>query len=513
MIDIKAKHATKILTPLQIKEADTYTISHEPISSIDLMERAAGKCVDWICRHFDKKNEFKVFCGLGNNGGDGLAITRLLKTKGYQACSYIVRHSDKTSADFEMNAQHLMKMDVQAVKNIRSSDDFPFIRTTDIVVDALFGIGLSKPLEGLAAECVSYLNQSMATVVSIDMPSGLFADKHTPADTTIVEATRTLSFQCPKLAFMFPENARWVGEWTILDIGLSEYFLEKLQADTFYINHAYINPLVKPRKKFSHKGNYGHALLIAGKYGSMGAAVLAAKACLKSGVGLLTVHVPVRGVEVMQITCPEAMVSIDMNETHFSSIENSSRYTAWGIGPGLGTASDTAKALETIFNQQPVPMVLDADALNIISQHNDWLGLLPAQTILTPHPKEFERLAGKSENDFDRHLKQRDFSKKHRVFVLLKGAHSCLTTPEGMAYFNSTGNAGMAKGGSGDALTGIILALLAQGYSALEASLLGMYVHGLAGDLACEKMGATSMSASDLIESLPKAYMSISMQQ
>ena len=503
----------KILSPAQIKEADEFTIKQEPVSAVDLMERAAGKCVEWLTGHFSTDRHMVICCGLGNNGGDGLVIGRRLKQLGYNVRVYILRHSEQLSSGFSVNEQRLRRAAGDCVTDLYKEEDFPRIYKEDIVIDALFGIGLTRPLEGLPASLCHHINTSGATIISIDMPSGLFASAHTPDISAVIHASYTLTFQCPKLAFMFPENEERVGKWVILDIGLSPAFIKELDADAFLLSQSYISGFIKPRKKFSHKGTFGHALLIAGKYGSMGAAVMGARACLRSGVGLLTVHVPSSGVNIIQTSVPEAMVSADEYDKEFSSLPDISRFRTIGIGPGTGTSVSAAKALEQLLDQSPGPMVLDADAINIISRDRHLIGKIPAGSILTPHPGEFERLIGQSVDNFERHHLQKKFSADHAFYMLLKGAHSCLTTPEGKSYFNCTGNPGMAKGGSGDVLTGILTALMAQGYTSLETGLLGMYVHGLAGDLAKEKTGEISMIASDIIEALPEAFIRVATSQ
>jgi hydroxyethylthiazole kinase-like uncharacterized protein yjeF len=498
------KNLVKVLSPAQMRQADAFTIANEPISSLDLMERAAANCVVWISKHYELQQPFSVFCGLGNNGGDGLAIARLMLNMHYQVKTYIVRHSGKSSIDFETNEKRLKRIARAEIMYVDDVADIPVVQST-VIIDALLGTGLNKPAEGLLSACIRAMNNSGAEIIAIDMPSGLFADRHTAQDLPVINARHTLSFQCPKIAFMFPENARRVGEWVLLNIGIDPVFMESLEHHVFYLTATYIKTLLKTREKFSHKGSYGHALLIAGHYGSMGAAVLAARACLRSGVGLLTVHVPEQGVDILQISVPEAMVSVDTHETIFSLAPDVERFDAIGIGPGIGTEEPTQKALYKLMQQQSI--VLDADALNIISLNKYFCANIPARSILTPHPKEFERLTEKASNDFERFDMQMEFSRKHNVYVLLKGAHSCLTTPKGEVFFNSTGNPGMAKGGSGDILTGIITGLLAQGYNQLEASLIGMFIHGRAGDIAAEKLGQTGMVAGDIVDCLPEAFL------
>ncbi len=500
----------KIFSTAQIRAADEYTIKHEPIASIDLMERAANKCFEKITQLFSTDRSFIVFCGPGNNGGDGLAIARLLHMASYKVKVFVIRYADKCSDDFLMNEQRLNDLNKILLHNINNIDDFPTISDQDIVIDAIFGTGLTKTVQGLAAECISSINKSNAFIIAIDLPSGLYADQHSDPSAPIIKANLTLSFQFCKLAFLFPENEIFVGNWEILVIGLSSQFIEQEATNNYYLTESSIRNLIKPRKKISHKGTYGHAFLIAGSIGKIGAAVLAAKACLKSGVGLLTVQTPACGYDVLQTSAPEAMHIADSSHKILQDIPQIEKYTAIGIGPGIDQHYSTQKVLEYLFEQSKNPLVLDADALNIISQHKSLLKKIPAYSILTPHPKEFERLTESVNNDFERHALQLNFSKKHKVYVVLKGAHTCITTPEGMSYFNSTGNPGMAKGGSGDVLTGIITALLAQGYNPLEAALIAVYIHGLSGDIAKEQKGEIGMTASDLIHYLPDAFMMLS---
>lgn len=499
----------KIFSFAQIKKADEYTMQHEPIASIDLMERAAMQCVKQIKKSFSPKLKYIIFCGLGNNGGDGLAIARLLHEALYNVEVYIIRYSDNYSEDFMLNEKRLLNLKKIPVKNVSNPDDFPLLLPQDIIIDAIFGTGLKNPPEGLIASCIHQINNSNAFVISIDLPSGLYADKSTPIDAAIVRANLTLSFQFCKLAFLFAQNECFVGDWKILDIGLSEKFTAEEPTSTYYLNASFIQQLIQPRRKFSHKGNYGHGLLIAGSFGKIGAAVLAAQACIKSGIGLLTIHLPACGYEILQTTTPQAMVLADSALKNIQDIVSLTGYSAVGIGPGIGTLELTQKSVYELLKASCQPLVLDADALNILSLNKAWLQLLPSKSILTPHPKEFERLTQLTNDNFERHELQVHFSKKYQVYVILKGAHTCITTPEGNSYFNNTGNSGMAKGGSGDALTGIITALLAQGYDGLSCCLAGAYIHGLAGDMAKTAMGEISMGATDIINYLPKAFMQI----
>jgi len=498
--------ALPIFSAEQIKTIDSYTIQSEPIASIDLMERAASKCTHWIMKHYDVETIFKVCCGLGNNGGDGLAIARQLLDQGYKVEVFIINYSDKYSHDFLINKKRLENKYAPFIMEVNDVSHLPHFKTSDVVVDALFGIGLTKSLFGLAAECVNHINQSAEEIIAIDVPSGLFIDDFTSKDNIIIRATHTLTFQNPKLAFMFAENSAYVGNGHVLDIDLK--WTEEIQnkCHDFYVTENFIRQLLKPRHKFSHKGTYGHGLLVAGSYGKMGAAIMSAHALLRSGAGLLTVCVPQCGYDIMQTSVPEAMAFVGGNYFLQLNEINTTSYSTIGIGPGIGSEKETQHAVKLILESFKKPMTLDADALNIISLNKEWLSLIPPNSILTPHPKEFERLTQSVANDFERHQLQIEFSKQHQVYVVLKGAHTCVTTPQGESYFNSTGNSGLAKGGSGDVLTGLITGLLAQGYSSFEASVIGVYTHGLAADITKEEKGEIAMIPTDVIENIPNAF-------
>ncbi len=496
----------KILSASEIRQADAYTTEHEPMASIDLMERAAAACFEWIKKRFDKFHLFKIVCGTGNNGGDGLAVARMMLESDYNVMVYVIRHSEKYSGDFKINEQRLLKINSDCLTNVYDEKDFPAIHENDVVIDAIFGTGLSKPIEGLVALFIQQINKSPAAVISIDIPSGLFADSEVDHGNTIIHSKHTLTFEAPKLTFMFSENDQYVGEWSVLDIGLDRNFIEQLPSNTFLIEEQTVKKIFKPRPKFSHKGMYGHALLIAGSHGKMGAAVLAARACLRSGIGLLTVHVPKCGYEIIQISVPEAMTETDADENVFTSKGSTENFNAVGIGCGIGTDDQTLNAFIYFLSFCKVPLVIDADAINMLGQNKDLLKCLPENSILTPHPKEFERITEKTKNDFHRHELQIIFAEKYKVFVVLKGAHTCIACPDGTVFFNNTGNPGMSKGGSGDALTGIILSFLGQGYSSKQACVLGVYLHGAAGDCAAKKMGMESILTSDLIENIGDAF-------
>lgn len=498
----------KIFSAAQTRLADKATIEREPISSLQLMERASLQCAQWVKGRFSTEKKISVFCGEGNNGGDGLAIARLLQADEYAVDVFLVSVSGKRTPDNEANLARWMHTNA-APKLLQEEKDFPEIPSDSVVIDAIFGAGLSRPVSGLAAALINHINSAGTTILSVDVPSGLFMDEATGKDASVIKAAQTLSFQFPKLAFLLPENAGYVGEWHLLPIGLNERFIAETETDHYLLTKEYIASLLIRREKFSHKGSFGHALITAGSFGKIGAAVLAVNACLRSGAGLVSTHIPGCGYEIMQRTNPEAMCIVDKDMNCLTDGPPALQYSAVGIGPGIGTASSTAEALHQYITGNTKPMVLDADALNLISENKNWLNALSAVTVLTPHPKEFERMAGKSENHFERLLLQKDFSKRYKTYVILKGAHTAIAAPDGKVYFNSTGNPGMAKGGSGDVLTGIITGLLAQGYNPLHASLIGVYVHGLAGDKAAAAKGQIGMTAMDICSSLPEAWQSI----
>ena len=492
----------KILNTTQIKALDEFTIKHEPIASIDLMERACHAFVSWFTRHFDITKRVGIICGTGNNGGDGLGIARLLKEWGYPLNVWIVQGPIPESPDFKINLQRLNGK-VEASEIITETDQGLFA-DQDILIDAIFGSGLSRPPEGIYAQAIRCINRTNAIRIAVDIPSGLMADKSSGGE--IVQAHHTVTFQLPKLSFLLPESGSAVGDWNVVNIGLSQEFIHQAENNYFLVEKIDIKKILHGRSKFSHKGNFGHALLIAGSHGKMGAAILGARAAMRSGLGLLTVHVPQCGYEIIQTSVPEAMVSVDESDTIFSMVPKTENFNSIGIGPGIGQDKQTAKALATLLEFVGKPMVLDADAITILGANRELIQRIPKGNILTPHPKEFERLADSWATDFERLDKQVDFSRKTNTIVLLKGAHTSITTPEGKVYFNNTGNPGMATAGSGDVLTGLVTGFLAQGYTSEESALLGAWIHGLAGDCAFNKVGEEALIASDIIDYLPEAF-------
>jgi len=500
----------KLFTCKQIAEIDELTLKLEPILSIDLMERASLQVADWIIQNIDHSRAVWIFAGPGNNGGDALAIARMLASYNFNCTVFLATFGRELKGDPEINWQRLNDQGLVPTEKIETIDSIPEIPVEAVVIDGLFGSGLNKPLDGLAREIVRKINQSGATVISIDIPSGLFGEDNSQNDLSgVIKATRTLSFQFPKISFFFPENADRIGDWEILPIGLHPEAILKTESNCFNLTKTYLSGTIKKRAKFSHKGSYGHALLIAGSYGKMGAAVLSSKACLRAGVGLLTTHVPRSGYEIIQNSVPEAMTSVDHSDTVFTELPEIKPFSATGIGPGLDKKPESQQAFRNLLQAKPGKLVIDADALNILSENPEWLKLLPENTILTPHPKEFERLAGSTTNSYERLQKQIQFSTKHKVIVIFKGSHTCITVPDGSIFFNSTGNPGMATGGSGDVLTGIILGLLAQDYTPEDAALIGVFLHGLAGDIAAAQFGQHALIAGDIINHLGQAFLQL----
>lgn len=471
------------------------------------MERAAAAFVRTYVQMYDEKPPVLVFCGTGNNGGDGLAIARILLSQQYKVQVYIVRREGKASADFQENLERLGKYHEPV--EIKEEGDFPEIPADAVIIDALFGTGISRPLEGLYAFVINKINKSGSEVVSVDIPSGMYPDFPAGEKDTIVKADTVITFHNPKLSFLMPSGGRWLRSWKIVNIGLHQGFLDSLVTPYCFSDPNTIRKIYKSRSKWSHKGDFGRIILIAGSRGKMGASVLCARACIRSGAGLLTMYLPGCGYQIMQISLPEAMVITDPSEENFSVVPDIEGYDVVGLGPGLGTSEETMKAFQELLQKAKQPMVLDADALNLLSKNNELLKYLPQNAILTPHPKEFQRLTGEWQNDFERLQKQQEFSQKYKVVVVLKGAHTSISSPEGHVYFNSTGNPGMATGGTGDILTGILAGLLGQKYKPFEAAILGVFLHGLAADLAAKDLGEEALIASDLITYLPAAFLKI----
>lgn len=501
----------KILPVDVIRELDAYTIINEPVSSFNLMERAANTCFEWINTMAYNVDTFKIICGMGNNGGDGLVIARKLFKDGNNVEVYYIRHTENPSEDNAKNFRKIADTPGLIVTEIFEEDPAIEINEGEVVIDALLGSGLNKPVSGFLAEIIRQVNESNAYVISIDIPSGLFAD--TPVDQSkkpaIIHADYTLTFQLPKLAFFMPENDKYVGKWIVLDIGLSKEFVNETKTDFYFTRKKDCTAIFRPRKRFSHKGSFGHALLIAGSLGKIGASIMAAKAAIRAGAGLVTAHIPLCGMDAMHASVPEIMIDIDESETHLTELPDLRVYNSIAVGPGLGMHEESQNTMKLLIQEAKKPLIIDADALNILAENKTWLSFLPPDSILTPHPKEFERLTGPTDNHFNRLEMLKAFAIRYKVYVILKGAYSAIATPSGEIYFNPTGNPGMATGGTGDVLTGIILGLKASGYSSKDACILGTWLHGKAADIAIKGTGQPSLIATDIIDYLGKAFLKL----
>jgi len=503
----------KILNTVQLQQADQQTIKKRRISSFELMESASQKVVEALMKDFGDSLfliPIIIVCGKGNNGGDGLAISRLLLEKGADVQVFLVR-SESYSDDNLINQKKL--------KNIRKFNldetlELNSENAEGILIDCLFGNGLSSELSAEWQSVIEQINSFQGRVLAVDMPSGLMIKGVGGNNSLIIRAHKVYTFQVPKLALLLPDNSIFVGEFEILDIGLDQEFLSTLTSAYHYLEKEMIKTYLKPRAKYSHKGTYGHVCMIGGSLGKMGAVLMSSKAALRSGCGLVTAYIPRCGYHVLQVGFPEAMVLLDAGEEHLTDFNIQPNFTSYGVGIGMGQDEDSIRAFGLWLQglEDDTKLVLDADALNILSENKNFLKHLPKGTILTPHPKELKRLIGSWEDDLEKIEKVRAFSAEHQVVVVIKGANTVIVSPEEEIYFNSTGNPGMATGGTGDILTGIISSLLAQGYSSLTATIIAVYVHGLAGDYAKKNLGETSLIAGDLITYLPLAFNELSIE-
>lgn len=502
----------KIFTSAQIHELDKYTITHEPIKSIDLMERASKAITEAIMSRWTTMTPVVVFAGPGNNGGDALAVARMLANQGYNVSVYLFNISGKLSDDCAANRQRVHDCKrIKGFMEVTTKFDPPELSADTLVVDGLFGSGINKPLAGGFAALVKYINQCPAKVVSIDMPSGLMTEDNSyNVRANIIKADLTLTLHGKKLSMFLPDCQEFLGEIQVLDIRLSREYVNKTEAAYTLLEESDIRSRLLHRDDFAHKGSMGNALLIAGSYGMSGAAILASRACLRSGAGKVTVHTPRKNYGIMQVSVPEAVLHMDHEETYFSESVDSDDFDALGIGPGLGQQENTAIAFITQLKRAQCPVVVDADGLNILANHRAWITQLPKGIILTPHPKEFDRLSSSPSNgSYERLHRAQEMAQSLHAYIILKGHYSALCMPNGHVVFNPTGNSGMATAGSGDVLTGIITALLARGYRRADACVVGMYIHGLAGDLAAKDLGKESLVAGDIVRYLPKAFLSL----
>ncbi|MCK7590414.1 NAD(P)H-hydrate dehydratase [Subsaxibacter sp. CAU 1640] len=499
----------KIFSKEQIYIGDQTTAKKQNISSTELMERAGIQIFNWLhVRMQGAQVPIHVFCGIGNNGGDGLVVARHLITHGYNVKTYVVNCNDKRSKDFLINYDRIKETTKKWPEMLNCAEDYPDIGADDIIVDAVFGIGLNRPADDWVKGLFQHFRKSKAFTLAIDMPSGLYSDKVPKDENGVVWANYTLSFASPKLAFFLPDTAKYTQQWEILDIGLDPEYLYTTETEAELIGKNEMLQVYQPREKFSHKGDFGHSLIIGGSYGKIGAVTLSSKAALASGAGLVTAYVPKCGYTILQSTFPEAMVMTDKDENLITEIKFDLEPTSIGIGMGLGTSETTQLAFEKFLKANKSPLVIDADGINLLAKNKNLLKLLPKDAILTPHPKELERLIGKWKDDFDKLKKVKELSKEHQLVIVIKGSNT-ITVYQDKLYVNSTGNPGLATAGTGDVLTGIITGLLAQGYDQLSATVFGVYLHGKSADIAVEEFGYQSMIASNVIDYLGKAYIDL----
>lgn len=493
----------KIFTVEQIRNCDQFTIKNEPISSINLMERAAKKCVNWLQNHSFHSENFYIFCGNGNNGGDGFAMARMLYQKGFDVDVFMDKSKEKFSGDAEINFKKIKEISGIDIHDFNEVADFDFKKNSTII-DAIFGSGLNKNLEGKPKYLIDFLNATNLHKIAIDLPSGIFADKNLDENSVVFEADETLSFQFWKKAFLHPETGKFCGKIHILEIGLSQKYIDETATSDFVIDDILISKIYQPRNDFSHKGNFGKTCIVGGSFGKIGAEILAVKSALRTGSGLTFALAPKCGYEILQTTCPEAMYLYG-GEDFVKNFEIDNDFI-YGIGPGLGTDYETEEKFLHFLRAYNEPLVLDADALNLISKNSENLKLIPKNSIITPHPKEFERLFGKTRNSFERLNLAKQKAKELEIYIVLKDHHTQIITPENEVFYNITGNSGLAKGGSGDVLLGIITSLLSQGYSSKNAAIFGVWLHGKAGDITANDLSKESMLATDIIENISGVF-------
>ncbi|MDX1315737.1 MAG: NAD(P)H-hydrate dehydratase, partial [Eudoraea sp.] len=438
----------KILSAEQVYKADKSTMDSQKISSDELMERAALGLFNWIHQRLQGAPvKISLFCGIGNNGGDGLALARHLWEHGYHIEVYVVNYSEYRSEDFLTNLGRLKDRKIWP-NYLEEGSVLPDLGDTELVVDAIFGIGLNRPPDPWVSQLIKTINGSGKFVLSVDIPSGMFMERGLQSGQEVIHASFALSFQTPKLPFFLPDTGKFINQWEVLDIGLDQEFIQNIETTYALMETEEVRSLLKFRPRFAHKGNFGHALIVGGSYGKIGAVILASQAALKTGCGLLTVYAPACGYIPLQIAVPEAMVQTDPDEKEITRIDLDWKADVVGMGIGLGRGQDTAKTLELFLKKNESPLVLDADALNILSEHSEMIKLLPADTILTPHPGELARLIGSWNDDFEKLEKARAFADQCGCVLIIKGAYT-LILHKGKGYFNPTGNPGMATAGSG----------------------------------------------------------------
>ncbi|HLS31113.1 MAG TPA: NAD(P)H-hydrate dehydratase [Flavobacteriaceae bacterium] len=497
----------KIYTAQQIGKADKATLKSQDITSLELMERAAVLAFSTLIKKYKNKTVgFQVFCGIGNNGGDGLVIARKILEYGYEVKVFVVEYSKYYSPEFETNLNRIKNEYDLKIDFLNEKSKKPALKKADVLIDAIFGIGLNRAMPIWVQDLVEQINDSKCEVIAIDLPTGMLANLPKLPDQPIIRASKTLTFQAPKLSFYLPETTEYTGKVKILDIGLDQEFLEALNSTIQVIEKKFLKSIYKKRPQFSHKGSFGHALIVGGSYGMIGSMVLASKAALRSGAGKVTTLIPKCGYEILQIAVPEAMTITGENEQYLQNLEKLDfQPKTICFGMGAGTKKETADFFLDLMKSTENPLVIDADGLNLLSKHKFLLEFIPKNSVLTPHPKELERLIGKWDSDIEKIDKTQNFAIKHQVVMLIKGANTLIITPE-QIFINTTGNPGMATAGSGDVLSGVIAGLLAQNYSPENAAVLGVWLHGKAGDLSVKKSAEEALIAGDLIAYFGKAF-------
>lgn len=494
----------KILTPEQIYQVDKVTIEKEKLQSLDLMERAGTVLANRILEIVPKQQKVVVFCGIGNNGGDGLVISRILLQHEFEIKVFIVEYSEKYSKDMLENYNRFLHLS-KNIEILQKESDFPDLNGTEVVIDCIFGIGLNRKPDSWVKNLITLLNKKSAFKIAVDIPSGLSANAPIQDADTVLQSNLVLTLQVPKLAFFLPDSALYMDTFEILDIGLDSDFILKQNPLATVLTKELISKHYRSREKFGHKGSYGHSVIIGGSYGKIGSIILASKAAFRMGAGLVTTFIPKCGYEILQISIPEAMVITDENEEMLSKIELDFIPDSVAIGMGMGTSKKTSEAFGKFLQSSKKPMIIDADGLNCLSENPEIMDFIPENSILTPHPGELKRLIGTWKNDYDKIEKCKVFVQKHKIILVIKGAHTMILSGEEI-FINSTGNPGMGTAGSGDTLSGILAGLLSQGYSSKSAALFGVYIHGLAGDLAAKNLGEDSLMAGDIISLLPNAF-------
>ena len=505
----------KIFNSGALAEIDNATCETQNIDSIELMERAANAAACEIIARFLPSQRIVVVAGPGNNGGDALATARMLIEQGYRKVEvFLFNINNKLSHDCDEERKRLIVLDNIDFTEVTREFTPPYLGKEDVVIDGLFGSGLKRPMQGGFVALARYINESGAYVISLDIPSGLFGEWNDNAlRRDMVHADLTLTFQLPRLSFFFEENADVLGEWKLLDIDLDTGKMRQIATDYVLFEARNARAMLHPRRPFTGKRDYGSALMFCGSTGMMGAAVMSARACLRSGAGLVTVHSAGGGLQILQTAAPEAMFEPDRNEHFISDMTVHHDHQVVAVGPGIGVHEPTIDALESLLKTTHLPLLLDAVALNCISRRPALLSMLPANTVITPHIGEFDRIFGEHKSSEERLRKAVDMAKYYNIIIVLKGHFTATVLPTGKVYFNSTGNAGMATAGAGDVLTGVIAAFMAQGCRPEIAARLGVYIHGLAGDFAEQELGEYGMTASDISDHVGRAIRAIILGQ